>query len=1029
MARKTPDTRYRLQALSAAVALFCTPLVLTAATPSSGSVDGTNKTTTWSGEIAKLPTGSASCAGPNDPACDNYVLTVADPGRPFNVVVRVDPQGGDWDLELYDSNGTLVDTSGNLVTQVESVEITTPGTYVVAAAPFAPNPALPYAATATMTLGTSGTTGPSTEPPVSFLTYAPPGLGEPDPDFQRFAPAKGPSGLGASAGEPTLGIPAANNRKRQATEPHKSRIMYLANLQTLRLEVDSSVSPAVGTWADKSCASHVATLDPILQVDPDTGRTISTQLNAKRSLICLSNDDGDTWTQSPQGAGVNAGVDHQTIGTGKFAASDALRQPDPLNPLVNYGGATYYASQDIAIAQTAQSKDGGFSWGVSYPMYNITQCGGLHGHLQVGADGTVYVPNGNCPVGQAGMARSTDGGITWTVHGVPGSVADDDPGMGIGRGDEVAGGRAFFGVCQNGKPTVATSDDRGDTWSGLQNVQGPHDINACVFPTMVAGDDDRAAFAFLGSSNGSAGAYGSDPSVYDGEWYLYVAVTYDGGQTWVTSNATPGDPVQRGPVCLQGTGCAGYRNLLDFNDIQLDEKGRIYVAYSDGCVGNCVTGGPNSLTDYTRIARQMEGTKSLFAAFDAELAPTTAVAPKSPYVEATRIAGNTVNLKWAAPYDGNSAITGYQVLRRIGNAGAFTQVAQVPATALGYTDSAVVAGTDYCYQVRAVNAVGASSSDYVACATAPVDLGSICVAPGLQLADDRSGELADGTSLGLTRLFGGEPFTGNPAACGVAPPSIVEFNVETGAALLPGNAVLLIWNRQTGAVASKIPLAQPDDRNMVSIRMVGNTAECRFGHVTGSATTSPLPSHGYDISAPFAAENCIVGSDGKIKVRVPTSVIDDGVVGRGYSFGGLEARSFAAQPVANATLPQPVLQTAAADFLATATFSLKGNEVCRPNFEPEAVDDTIASDFKAPVTFNALANDRANDCDTLKVVKVTPGAFGTTSIGADGRITYTPTKRNKCSDEFSYTIEDVKGGRDTGVVVVKGTAGRCDNDR
>jgi len=87
----------------------------------------------------------------------------------------------------------------------------------------------------------------------------------------------------------------------------------------------------------------------------------------------------------------------------------------------------------------------------------------------------------------------------------------------------------------------------------------------------------------------------NDPTQFDGLWYLYVAVTYDGGATWVTSNASPGDPVQRGPICMDGTGCGGYRNLLDFNDIAIDERGRILVGYSDGCVGNCVDGGPNLL--------------------------------------------------------------------------------------------------------------------------------------------------------------------------------------------------------------------------------------------------------------------------------------------------------------------------------------------------------------------------------------------------------------------------------------------------
>jgi len=1001
-----------------------------AATPGGGTVSGSNPEIAWTGET-KVATASAECNGPADPTCDNYSLSVIDPGYPFQVSVTLDPTAaGDWDLQLYDANGSLVASSGNSTGSPEMVTINTAGTYTVSAAPFAPNPLQPYTAVAKLSeVDATPPPPPSSEPGMAFRTYAPPGLTELDPDYTRFAPTRGESGLGASAGEPTLGIPWVNNLAlQQEIDPNLSRIMYLANLQTLRLEVDTSTSPAVGTWVNKSCASHVATLDPILNVDPITGRTISTQLNAKRSLMCLSGDDGDQWLDSPQGAGINAGVDHQTMGAGPYPVADTLRQPDPLNPTLMYEHATYYASQDIALAQAALSRDGGFTWGAAVPMYNITQCGGLHGHAQVGPDGAVYVPNGNCPLGQAGFARSLDAGLTWTTHGVPGSVPADDPGMGIGRGDKVSGGRVFFGACLNGKATAASSDDHGDNWGALTDVGAAHGIVNCAFATVVAGDDDRAAFAFLGTTTPGGAAYGFDPNQFDGVWHLYVAVTYDGGRSWVTSNATPNDPVQRGPICMQGTTCEAYRNLLDFNDISIDEKGRVYVGYSDGCVGNCIQTGPNSLTDYARIARQEDGTKGLFAAFDQELAASTPVAPKAPFAEATRTNATRADLKWVAPFDGNSAITEYRVFRRRSSDTTWSGLVTLGATTRGYADTSVLSGSDYCYQVRAVNAVGVSQSDFEACAAAPVDLGSACVAPGLVLGDDRSGEATDGTSIGLKRLFGGEPFIGDPMACGVPSQQKVEFNANTGAKLLTGNAVLLIWQRQSGTVVSKIAIAQPDDRNMVSVRMVGVTPQCHFGHVTGSSLTAPLPSHGYDIGAAFAAADCVVRDDGSITVRVPTSVIDDGAVGPGYSFGGLEARSFGAQPVATATSPQPVLQTVAADFLVAANFALAGNDSCRPNFKPQAADDRIASDFRSPTTFNPLANDTTGgDCDSLQIVNASNGAFGVVTLSGN-QLTYTPTKTNKCTDEFSYTISDGHGLTDDAVVVVRSTRPNCRNN-
>ena len=60
---------------------------------------------------------------------------------------------------------------------------------------------------------------------------------------------------------------------------------------------------------------------------------------------------------------------------------------------------------------------------------------------------------------------------------------------------------------------------------------------------------------------------------------MYVATTYDGGATWHLSNATPNDPVQRGPIWLAGGGEMS-RNLLDFNDMTIDKQGRMLIGFT-----------------------------------------------------------------------------------------------------------------------------------------------------------------------------------------------------------------------------------------------------------------------------------------------------------------------------------------------------------------------------------------------------------------------------------------------------------------
>ena len=107
-------------------------------------------------------------------------------------------------------------------------------------------------------------------------------------------------------------------------------------------------------------------------------------------------------------------------------------------------------------------------------------------------------------------------------------------------------------------------------------------------------------------------------SDYAGIWYLYVATTFDGGKSWDTTVATPGDPVQRGCI-WNGGGDNPCRNLLDFNDITLDKVGRVLVGYADGCTGACVADpAQNNRDALATIARQRSG-KGLFRAFDGAL--------------------------------------------------------------------------------------------------------------------------------------------------------------------------------------------------------------------------------------------------------------------------------------------------------------------------------------------------------------------------------------------------------------------------
>jgi hypothetical protein len=278
----------------------------------------------------------------------------------------------------------------------------------------------------------------------------------------------------------------------------------------------------------------------------------------------------------------------------------------------------------------------------------------------------------------------------------------------------------------------------------VQDVGASQGVQNTVFPAVAAGDSNRAAFFFLGSTTPGANGRQTDLA-FPGTWYGYIATTYDGGVTWVTANATPNDPVQRGVVCTNGTSCpSGTRNLLDFNDLTVDKQGRVLAAYADGCItAECIRGvdkngdgkidsNDNDGTDKATIIRQLGG-KRLFSDFD----PPVNGTPLPPLLVATRD-GDAVNLAWSIPDDGGSAITGYRLYRGV-EGGAETLLSAATADVNSYVDSDAGAA-NYYYRVTASNANGeGASSPHVFPATTE----TACTGFGVTIMTDPAGDSLD----------------------------------------------------------------------------------------------------------------------------------------------------------------------------------------------------------------------------------------------------------------------------------------------
>ncbi len=715
--------------MMSSIALLCVMPLLSARgqNPSSGTVGPApgGPTATWQG-TATAPGGgvnteSACVDGVN---CEVYTLTVS--GTPANwtnqrVQVQLNWGSSLNEYDIYIHQGTLTGplvtsamagpgltnqtafivpaTSGTGVFVVHVVYDTTPNvtdhyTGTASAAPLTPVP--PPAAPQ------------DTGPKIGYENFPAPGVLT--PVVVTSSGGLTVEYMGRGAGEPSVG-----------SDWNTGVANFQSDLETLFVTFDDSCSLTnpKASWVNRRAPTSVAIdSDPIGFTDRQTGRVFAGELTLlSPDTVKISHTDSDGvpttteptgWTAAQSGGPASA-VDHETIGGGIYHLVNGVTPPHG-----TYPNAVYYCSQDIATALCSRSDDGGTTYGASVPIYNLTACGGLHGHVKVSpVDGTVYVPNRQCGNSQS-IVVSQDNGLTWAIHPVQNATTNAAPGT-IGTGDDPAvgidnNGRVYFAFSNAGTAaSVATSDDFGVTWQNIFNVGATYGINNAAFPAAVAGDAGRAAVAYYGANSGIGD---SNSGAFTGVWHLYVAHTFDGGAHWTTSDVTPTLPMQRSGI-LRGGGADIVRNLLDFFDITIDRDGRVLVGYVNGCSGgDCAEASPtahgNTYSATATIARQSSGRRML-AAKDPPNPLTATSVPGMPFVEQFRV-GPVVHLGWNEADTGNSPITGYQILRGTAS-GAETLLRTVKGTQKGgiFTDlSATNTSKTYYYKVQATNAIGTS---------------------------------------------------------------------------------------------------------------------------------------------------------------------------------------------------------------------------------------------------------------------------------------------------------------------------------
>jgi PKD repeat protein len=289
------------------------------------------------------------------------------------------------------------------------------------------------------------------------------------------------------------------------------------------------------------------------------------------SNVWASTDGGATWGRGSFAASVLPFNDRQWLAAGKDDTAYLLYRfctvPTPL-------GCFTIGSM------MARTTDGGLTWTLaSTRTFQWTSYPFIHADSN-----TLYV------VQSTGtgirVAVSTNGGSTWDERTVATRQTQTGNIFVSGATDDAGNAYITWSDTDRGQTDVwmAYSTNRGQAW------RGPYLVSAAVgthlFPWIDAGADGRVVVAWYGTTTVA------DPNTMPSgtPWHVYAAQSLNGHDdppVFHVARVTP-EPHHVGPVCTGGSGCGGNdRDLLDFFMVQVHPDGRAAIAYShDGSTNN-----------------------------------------------------------------------------------------------------------------------------------------------------------------------------------------------------------------------------------------------------------------------------------------------------------------------------------------------------------------------------------------------------------------------------------------------------------
>jgi fibronectin type 3 domain-containing protein len=562
----------------------------------------------------------------------------------------------------------------------------------------------------------------------------------------------------------------------------------------------------------------------------------------------------------------------------------------------NSWGASEYSSETsdetsyfkhAGVAITASAGDGGY--GVEFPAASqyVTAVGGTT--LTVNANGsyggeTVWSGTGSgCSTYEPKPQWQTDTGCSHrTVNDV---AADADPNTGAAVYDTVTydGQSGWFqvGGTSLASPLIAAVYALAGNPSGVTYGSSPYSATSQLHD-VTSGSDGSCGGSYLctarvgydgptglGTPNG-VGAFAGTPSTVPGAPTGLQAMP--GNQSvslqWTAPTNTGGSSI---------TGYNIYRSTTSGAEA-LVQSGVTGTSYTD-------SGLANGTTYYYKVAAvNSVGTGAL----SGEASATPAATKPGPPTGLQATAGNgSVALAWSAPTNtGGSPISSYTIYR--GTSSGQETVLKAGVTGTSYTDTGLVNGTTYYYEVTATNGIGEGAASSEVSATPATTPG----APTLNQPTTGTGSVSlswtPPTSTGGSNITGYNIYRGTSSGGETLLTSGVSGTSYTDSSVVGGTTyyyeVVAVNGVGPGAMSNEVsatPAAPAGDFSLSispSSAFIGSSASTTF-------TVSITPSNGFSGKVTLSIAGLPAHVSGSFSPNPATSSSTLTITASGAAFG------------------------------------------------------------------------------------------------------------------------------------------------